>query len=238
MCGDDVSRTNAGIILLELPDGRTVTRPCPKCAAGKQFQAAEAERMADLYKASGVMGMNKDASLDHFKGDPSIVRDVAGLVENGEFEINGKSWNGFYIWGPTGTGKTHLASAAVNYAYRIGKPALFYRVGDLLNALRNTYNQKSDLTFDALQKRIINAPLLVLDDYGTQRDTEWAQEQMYLIIDARVVVQASTIVTSNLSFADLDAKCGDDWTQKRILSRLVGMCAPLKMGGIDRRKGK
>ena len=115
------------------------------------------------------------------------------------------------ISGRYGCGKTHLAAAIANEALRNGTPTLFLTVPDLLDWLRASYSSTSE-SFEERFDEIRNCPLLVLDDFGTQNATPWAQEKLFQIINHRYINRLPTVVTSNL---DLDGFEG------RIRSRLM-----------------
>ena len=80
------------------------------------------------------------------------------------------------VVGETGCGKTHLAAAIANYAVESGIPTLFITVPDMLDSLRFSYNNP-DTTFEQRFEEIRTAPLLILDDFGTENATPWAQEK-------------------------------------------------------------
>jgi DNA replication protein DnaC len=78
--------------------------------------------------------------------------------------------------GPPGCGKTHLAAAIANRQVELGNEVFFTVVPDLLDHLRATFAPGSDVTYDELFESVRNAPLLVLDDLGTQSGSTWAHE--------------------------------------------------------------
>jgi DNA replication protein DnaC len=84
-----------------------------------------------------------------------------------------KGW--LLLQGGFGCGKTHLAAAIANFAVSMGVPTLFLTVPDLLDLLRFSFDS-ADVTFEERFEQIRSAALLVLDDFGTQSATPWAQE--------------------------------------------------------------
>jgi DNA replication protein DnaC len=115
------------------------------------------------------------------------------------------------LQGGYGCGKTHLAAAVANFAVSLGVPTLFITVPDLLDSLRFAYNDP-DASFEERFDEIRRSPLLVLDDFGTQNTTPWAQEKLFQIINYRYVNRLATLVTTNLLMEDID---------ERIRSRLM-----------------
>jgi DNA replication protein DnaC len=116
------------------------------------------------------------------------------------------SLNGWLLlMGGYGCGKTHLAAAVANYAVGMGVPTLFLTVPDLLDTLRFAYNDE-DTTFEQRFEEIRNARLLVLDDFGTQNATGWAQEKLFQIINYRYINKLPTVVTTNLLLDEIEAR--------------------------------
>ena len=109
------------------------------------------------------------------------------------------------LQGGYGCGKTHLAAAVANYAVGLGVPTLFLTVPDLLDTLRFAYNDE-DTSFEQRFEEIRNARLLVLDDFGTQNATAWAQEKLFQIINYRYINKLSTVVTTNLALDEIEAR--------------------------------
>ena len=108
-----------------------------------------------------------------------------------------QNFNGWLLLqGGYGCGKTHLAAAVANFAVGMGVPTLFLTVPDLLDTLRFAYNDE-DTTFEQRFDEIRNAKLLVLDDFGTQNATNWAQEKLFQIVNYRYINRLSTVVTTN-----------------------------------------
>jgi DNA replication protein DnaC len=107
--------------------------------------------------------------------------------------------------GDYGCGKTHLAAAIANFAVSMGIPTLFITVPDLLDSLRFAY-QGHDETFEERFEQIRQAPLLILDDFGTQNATAWAQEKLFQILNYRYINQLPLVVTTNLSMQEIEGR--------------------------------
>jgi DNA replication protein DnaC len=116
------------------------------------------------------------------------------------------SLNGWLLLrGGFGCGKTHLAAAIANFTVSMGVPTLFLTVPDLLDTLRFSYDSE-DTTFEQRFDEIRNAPLLVLDDFGTQNATAWAQEKLFQIVNYRYINKLSLVVTTNLAMDEIEAR--------------------------------
>jgi len=117
-----------------------------------------------------------------------------------------QSLNGWLLfYGSYGSGKTHLAAAIANFAVGMGVPTLFLTVPDLLDALRFSFDSE-DTSFEERFEEIRNAKLLVLDDFGTQNTTSWAQEKLFQIINYRYINKLSTVITTNLSLDEIEPR--------------------------------
>jgi DNA replication protein DnaC len=127
-----------------------------------------------------------------------------------EFANNPHGW--LVLLGGYGCGKTHLAAAIANACIEQGQPALFVVVPDLLDHLRAAYGPHSATTYDERFEQIRSAPILILDDLGTQASTSWAQEKLFQIFNYRYNARLPTVITSNHSLEEID---------RRIRSRLV-----------------
>ncbi len=114
--------------------------------------------------------------------------------------------------GGYGCGKTHLAAAIANYRLDLGQPVLFINTPDLLDHLRAAYNPNAESTYDERFEQVRNASLLVLDDLGTQSNTEWAQEKLYQIFNHRYNTRLPTVIATNQELESIEM---------RIQSRMV-----------------
>lgn len=114
------------------------------------------------------------------------------------------------ITGKYGCGKTHLAAAIANQAVSLGVPTLFLTVPDLLDWLRFAYSDP-ETTFEQRFEEIRTIQLLVLDDFGTENATPWAQEKLFQILNFRYLNRLPLVVTTNHDMESIE---------KRIQSRL------------------
>ena len=117
-----------------------------------------------------------------------------------------KSPEGWLLFqGVTGCGKTHLAATIANYRYQANQPALFVVVPEFLDHLRSTFTPESKVSYDQLFERVKTAPLLILDDFGEQITTPWAQEKLYQVINYRYNARLSTVITARCSLDEIDS---------------------------------
>lgn len=131
------------------------------------------------------------------------------------------SLNGWLLlMGKYGSGKTHLAAAIANQAVALGVPTLFLTVPDLLDWLRFAYSDQNDNAFEERFDEIRNVALLVMDDFGTQNATTWAQEKLFQIINYRYINQLATVITSNNQLADFDGRIKSRLTDPELVTQV------------------
>ncbi|MBI3738668.1 MAG: ATP-binding protein [Chloroflexi bacterium] len=152
----------------------------------------------------------KDLTFESFKprGRKGLGEMQANSLEQAfnQAKHYSQSLNGWLLLsGGYGCGKTHLAAAVANYAVGMGVPTLFLTVPDLLDTLRFSYDSE-DTTFEERFDEIRNAKLLVLDDFGTQNATGWAQEKLFQIVNYRYINKLPTVVTTNLALDEIEAR--------------------------------
>ena len=83
-----------------------------------------------------------------------------------------------------------------NYRAGNGREPLFVVAPDLLDHLRSTFGPNSNVTYDEMFEEVRTAPMLILDDLGTQSATPWAREKLYQVLNYRYVNRLATIITT------------------------------------------
>jgi len=114
--------------------------------------------------------------------------------------------NWLLFTGTYGCGKTHLAAAIANHRVAQGHSALFVVVPDLLDYLRHTFNPQSTVTFYQQFEEVRRAPLLILDDLGTESATPWAREKLYQLFDYRYNGRLPTVITTAKWLEEVDPR--------------------------------
>lgn len=150
---------------------------------------------------------------------------------------------GLLITGPPGTGKSHLAAAALKMAISKGFDGLFWDYQSLLSAIARTWNKYSDNPDRDVYESVISADLLVIDDLGAKRALEWAEDIITDIITMRYNSTKPLIVTTNLpldptpvtgptGFARVSRHLGEV-IGDRSRSRLIEMCRVVDTSSLD-----
>ena len=159
--------------------------------------------------------------------NPKMSNAMRKFVDN--FPTFQKEGKGLLLFGTVGTGKTFLAACVANALIDMGIPCLVTNFARIANEVQGMFEGKQEY-YDNLNK----FPLLVIDDLSAERKTEYMQEIVFNVIDARYRANLPLIVTTNLTREELLHP--SDLTYQRIFSRLFEMCTPIEVSGKDRRQ--
>ena len=207
-----------------------------KCDRDRQEQEKQREKLLKQDRLRQNCFISKNQIAYTFENadkdtDKDIIKKAKNYVKH--FEEMRKDNVGLLLYGNVGSGKTYIACAIANsiiteYSYTVK----MRNFAQILNDL-----QKGGFNLDRNEyiEQITNPTLLILDDFGIERNTEYALEQIYNVINARYLKARPTIITTNLNFKDIE-KEQEDIMLGRIYSRIIEMCLPLRVTGLDRRK--
>ncbi|MGA2670365.1 MAG: ATP-binding protein [Dehalococcoidia bacterium] len=146
-----------------------------------------------------------------------------------EFARSPEGW--LIFQGVNGCGKTHLAAAIANYRLAQGKPVFFVVVPDLLDHLRSTFSPDSKISYDEFSEKLKETPLLILDDFGEQSATPWAQEKLYQLINYRYNARLPMVVTTCLSLDEIETRISSRMVDPMI-SLVFNITAPDYRGNV------
>lgn len=135
---------------------------------------------------------------------------------------------GLVFWGNTGTGKSFTALCIANALIEREIPVRYFSSADVVSDLTDKNIR------DSIFKTIADVPLLILDDVGAERQTEFSREQICRVVDARIESGKPLICTTNYSLKDLQN--AGELSLARIFDRIQQACIPVKVVGESRRK--
>lgn len=221
--------------VMEFFGNKMILRVACKCdrEIEKQKKRREKQMEIERLKRTCFNSMREwSYTFENYQGEENQSLMIAkNFVE--DYEKMKKENIGLLFYGSVGSGKTYLACSIANSLIEQYQISVKIRnFAQIINEL-----QKSSFDFDknAYIESLVNISVLILDDLGIERDTSYAKEQVYNIVNSRYLKQKPTIFTTNLSY-DTIQNCKDSVEYQRIYSRIIEMCIPVMVVGEDFRK--
>ena len=202
--------------------------PCPSCS-GDVRQRRHYERFERLLEESQLPKGWRDWTFETFPQDADkreAVSDAASFAR-GQYRPH---FVNCLISGPFGTGKTGLAVCILRAFLAKLRPALLWTAPDLLTRIKATYREDGEGE-EALLRRLVEVDLLVLDDLGAERASDWQREKLYQVLNGRMASERETVFTSNGDADALRSVLGE-----RILERIEFRCMPIDLTGRNLRR--
>ncbi len=230
---------------------------CPKCGGlgffvpdveptdprfGRAIPCDCRESERELERVNKLQKMSQLGALSHCTFD-SFLPEGHGLTMSKQRNL-GMAFNlakayadnpeGWLVFkGGYGCGKTHLAASIANQRIAAGQPALFINTPDLLDHLRAAYSPSSETGYDERFDQVRNASLLILDDFGSQSNTEWAQEKLYQIFNHRYNNRLPTVITTNEELESIEIRVRSRMVDPS-LTQIIHIAAPdFRRAGVD-----
>jgi DNA replication protein DnaC len=135
--------------------------------------------------------------------EPTLLRRVKAFTR--DIESNIDAGKGLWFDGPVGTGKTSLAILVAKAARDAGRSYAVYPVPRLLAEIKRTFDRDASDSYMSFFRRVCTVDILVLDDLGAEKQTEWVLEQLFSIVNERWQDRRSIVVTTNIPDPDPDA---------------------------------
>lgn len=200
-------------------------------AKKKEEERQEFERKVKRLRRSGFP--KSEMAEWTFENDdmknPKITKAMENYANN--FHDFMKKGQGLLLYGNCGTGKTYAACEVANALIDEGYPVLATNFARLTNTLQGMYEGKQTY-IDSLN----GFSLLIIDDLGAERTSEFMQEMIYTIIDSRYRAGLPMIITTNMDISKIKNPANVE--QARIYDRIIERCFPIKVTGESRRRGK
>ena len=215
-------------------EGRERIMPCI-CKCQKEERERQEQRMKEeeqlLYvrrlKAAGIQERHLQDWTFASATDTPSVQMAKRYTENWK-KVKAENL-GLLLWGDVGTGKSFLAACIANALLEKGVPVLMTNFSKILNQMGAMYSDERYRYIASFNR----FSLLIIDDLGIERNTEYALEQVYAVVDERYKAGLPLIITTNLTISQL--RNPEDVAHARIYSRILEMCTPVHVPGLDRR---
>lgn len=223
----------------ENPDNKTPLKVARSCRCEREREEEEKrreqakkdmERIASLRSASLMDERFSEATFDQFEVNKYNERNLKlcrRYVER--FDLMMEKNQGLLFWGGVGTGKTFASACIANALLSKKIPVMMTSFVKLLSIIQNGEERDS-----VILDRMGRAKLVIFDDLGAERGTEYALEKVYGIVDARYRQKLPSIFTTNLTVAEMKEEA--DVRYSRIYDRIFGNCYPMQFVGTSWRK--
>ena len=210
--------------------GKTIEPRCMCACQTEDYDRREQERkhreFLDIVAKNRSIGLPDSSLRKHtFENDlgynPKQMRMAKRYVLHWE-ELR-KNATGLLLWGDVGTGKSFIAGCIANALLDKGVPVIMTNFARLLNKLTDMYAGDRNAYIDSFKRY----PLMIIDDLGVERNSEFAREQVFSVIDSRYRSELPMIVTTNLTLEELQHP--EDLSRSRIYDRILERCLPIRV---------
>ena len=197
-----------------------------------------ANKVDKIIKNSKMSKRNLNYKFENFEVNSNNKKVYQSLKEYSEKLANSVERKGLILVGNNGVGKTNLACSIANELIKNGIPIIYGTLINLLAELKNTYDVDNNISEMEIIKLYEKVDLLIIDDLGKEKPSEWGLEKLFTIINSRYESNLPVLITTNYDQNSLINRLsinGEIETAKSIISRLYEMCYLVKIEDRDHR---
>ena len=241
----------SGLRLVERPDGSRAARDCDCRVQKRKARALASAKIPRLYERSTFQ------NYETADRDDKLYTLNAAKYTSEKFALAypvDTGGIGLLFTGSVGTGKTHLAVSVLKAILEKGGTGIFYHFQDLIKQIQNSFNRNVQATESEILEPILNAEVLVLDELGASKPSDWVFDTIAHVLNTRYNERRTTIITTNYPNRDallvpgkvlsvfeeareaLRNETLGDRIGERMRSRIQEMCMVVEMIGPDYRK--
>ncbi len=201
-------------------------KPCPVCHVAQGWKT----QRTDAYSSNA--GKSKAQTFDTFKVDTPALKTLRNIVF--DYATNPHGW--LVIHGAPGNGKTHLCAAAHNELAARGVDCIFVSMPDLIASLKSLFDESTSLlehqTYSQRLRIYQAVEVLVIDDLGAERQTDWTNGVLFELLDYRYRNQLATLISTNQDPNDklvFDARLISRWHDSAFSTVIRNTAADYRM---------
>jgi len=225
-CGKELRTIEMLGIKRTLPCDCQMEKWAEEDAKNREFEMLERKRKLRVYSNLGKKYESK--TFDNFKVTEK-TQEMFNTCKKYADEFDKKNAMGILIGSRPGVGKTHLMAAITNQLIEQNMFVVFMPVPDLLQEFKNSYQNK-DISEEKLLHKLTHSALLILDDIGAEKTTDWTTDRLYTVINNRYINNKPMIFTTNCDLKELKNRLGE-----RVVSRIMEVCEVLQVDAGDYR---